>query len=165
MYEFTIKCTRWIAKFGKFRSTVTFRTVFKNLKKKKSRWSDGDKSAVCLSVCLPGWLAAASTAIQYQSYTRLNVTDVAVTMERRHTMSTWNSFSELPVDKMSPGQPSGHYNWHVFCYVIRCKATFLNITMKSRLLSLATWCRAVWYSNKRCKCSVLISCLFPKGYQ
>jgi len=46
------------------------------------------------------------------------MTDVAVTMEWRHTMSTWNSFSELPVDKMSGGQPSGHYNWHVFCYVL-----------------------------------------------
>jgi hypothetical protein len=40
--------------------------------------------SVCLSVCL----SVASTAIQYQSYTRLNVTDVAVTTERRHTMST-----------------------------------------------------------------------------
>ena len=103
--------------------------------------------SVCLSICL----TAASTAIQYQSYTRLNVADLAVTMGRRHTMSTWHSFSELPVEKTSAGQPSGHYNGHVFCYVLECNTTFSNITMNSRLLSSATWCLAVWYRNKQYK--------------
>jgi len=68
-----------------FRSTTTFSTEFKNLKKKKA---GGGTAIRALSVCQSVYLTVASTAIQYQSYTRLNVTDVAVTVERRHTMST-----------------------------------------------------------------------------